>query len=60
LSGEAIHFGKLYALESEMNLILAGHYATELPGVQRVLDRIKQHFDIETAMLADPVSASIK
>lgn len=47
LSGEAIHFGKLYAKESGMNLILAGHYATELPAVRALLERVATECDVE-------------
>ena len=56
LSGEAIHFGKLYAQEVGMNLILAGHYATELPAVQSVVEKLEQMFSVETAILSDQSS----
>ncbi len=59
LSGEAIHFGKLYAQEAKMNLLLAGHYATELPGVQSVLDRVDRENDVETVTLFDQASADL-
>ena len=59
LSGEAIHFGKLYAKESGMNLILAGHYATELPAVKVLLDCIWKEFNIETELIKDEISAEL-
>ena len=59
LSGEAIHFGKLYARESGMNLILSGHYATELPAVKVLLDCIGKEFSIETELIVDKTSADL-
>lgn len=59
LSGESIHFGKLYAKESGMNLILAGHYATELPAIQMLLEHIKTKYDIETELIKDEISAAL-
>ena len=59
LSGEAIHFGKLYAKESGMNLILAGHYATELPAVKVLLDCIWKEYNIETELIKDEISAEL-
>ena len=59
LSGEAGHFGRLYAQETGLNLILAGHYATELPAVGSVLKKLKQEFDVETVTLVDQLSATL-
>ena len=59
LSGEAIHFGRLYAKESGMNLILAGHYATELPAVKVLLDCMAKEFNIETLLIKDQISAGL-
>lgn len=59
VSGEAIHFGKLYAQESGMNLVLAGHYATELPAVRALLRRIACEFDVETELIEDTLSAGL-
>jgi len=59
LSGEAIHFGKLYAKESCMNLILSGHYATEVPAVKVLLNSIKNEFNIETEFIKDEISAEL-
>ncbi len=59
LSGEAIHFGRLYARESGMNLILAGHYATELPAVRALLDHVAREYGLETELIEDAVSAGL-
>jgi putative NIF3 family GTP cyclohydrolase 1 type 2 len=59
LSGEAIHFGKLYARESGMNLILAGHYETELPAVQALLERVASGCGVETQLIRDETSAGL-
>jgi len=56
LSGEAIHFGKLYAIEAGLNLILAGHYATEVPGVRSLIQELTREFAIDTVFLSDRTS----
>ena len=56
LSGEAIHFGKLFAREAGLNLILAGHYATEVPGIRSLIEKLKREFAIETNFLSDQTS----
>ena len=56
LSGEAIHFGKLYATEAGLNLILAGHNATEAPGVRSVIEELTREIAIETVFLPDRTS----
>ena len=59
LSGEAIHFGKLYATEAGLNLILAGHYATEAPGVKSLIEELTREFAIETVFLSDRTSHNL-
>ena len=59
LSGEGIHFGKLYAFESGLNLILAGHYSTEAPAVKSVIRRLASELDIEAIFLADQKSSEL-
>ncbi len=59
LSGEAIHFGKLYARENDINLILAGHFATEVPAVRAVLARIEMETGIQTNFTEDPGASSL-
>lgn len=53
LSGEAIHFGKLYAYESSINLLLAGHYASEKPGIKNLLRVLGNNFAIKTEFIDD-------
>jgi putative NIF3 family GTP cyclohydrolase 1 type 2 len=59
VSGEALCFGKLYALEAGMGLVLAGHYATELPAVRAILGRIGCEFDVDVELIEDPVSGGL-
>jgi putative NIF3 family GTP cyclohydrolase 1 type 2 len=59
LSGEAIHFGKLYCLEAQLPLFLAGHYATELPAIRTLLERIGQDCGVSTKLVLDPDSAKL-
>jgi len=59
LSGEAIYFGKLYARESGMNLILAGHYETELPAARAILERIGAALEVETELIGDDSSHAL-
>lgn len=59
VSGEALHFGRLYAQESGMGLILAGHYATELPAVRTLLSRVQREFEVEVELIEDPISAEL-
>ena len=59
LSGEWSVFGKLYAREAGLNLILAGHYATELPAVRALLGHISRNGDVETDLIQDPISAAL-
>ena len=42
-----------------MNLILSGHYATELPAVKVLLDCIGKEFNIETELIVDKTSADL-
>lgn len=44
LTGEASHHHGLDALEAGISLVVAGHFATEHPIVQRMADRLQQQF----------------
>ncbi len=44
LTGEASHHHGLDALEAGISVVVAGHFATEHPIVQRMADRLKQEF----------------
>ena len=59
LSGEAIHFGKLYCLEAQLPLFLAGHYTTELPAIRVLLENIGQNCGVKTELILDPDSANL-
>ncbi|MBN1698768.1 MAG: Nif3-like dinuclear metal center hexameric protein [Spirochaetales bacterium] len=59
ISGEAIHFGKLYAYESNINLILAGHYATEKPIMEFFTGKISEDTGMETVYIEDHDSAAL-
>lgn len=59
LSGEGNHFSKLYAFETGLNLLLAGHYATEVPAVEAVVRRLTREVGIEALFLADQKSSEL-
>ncbi len=42
------------AREYGMNLIVAGHYATETAGVKALMPLIKNNFGVETVFVSDP------
>lgn len=42
------------AREYGMNLIVAGHYATETVGVKALMPLVKDHFGVETFFVSDP------
>lgn len=47
ITGEVTHSMYHFALESRINLIAAGHYTTEVWGVQRVMERLAREAEIE-------------
>jgi putative NIF3 family GTP cyclohydrolase 1 type 2 len=55
LSGEAILFGKLFAREAGMNLVLATHYATETPGVMALAARMARDLVVEVSFIPEEV-----
>lgn len=46
LTGEGSMNTKLFARETGMNLIFGTHYATELPGIQSLAERVADHFGL--------------
>jgi putative NIF3 family GTP cyclohydrolase 1 type 2 len=46
LTGEGNMYTKLFARETEMNLILGTHYATEAPGVKALAERVAAAFSL--------------
>ena len=47
-------FTELYAREVGMNLVLAGHYQTELPGIQALAQRLAERFNLEWVTVPEP------
>lgn len=55
LTGEASMFGQLYAHEAGLNLILAGHYATETPGVMALSARLARDLALDVTFIPEEV-----
>lgn len=53
ISGEAIYFGKLYSKEGKMNLILGGHYPTEMVGMKHLMHKIKDDLDLSVEFIKE-------
>lgn len=58
LSGEAIMFGILFAKESGMNLVLAGHYATEVPGMLALAAKISRDSRLDVTYIPEELVES--
>jgi dinuclear metal center YbgI/SA1388 family protein len=54
LTGEGSHHNYHDAMELGLNLVLAGHYATETFGVRAVVQRIEREFGVESSFLDRP------
>ena len=54
ITGEYGHTDYHVAKELGINLIAAGHYATETPGVHAVLDILADEFGVETTFIDHP------
>jgi len=55
LTGEALMFGLLFAREAGLNLVVAGHYATETPGILALSARIAQDLKMEVTFIPEEV-----
>ncbi len=55
LTGEAIMFGILFAREAGLNLILAGHYATEVPGVMALSARLTRDLKLDVTFIPEEI-----
>lgn len=55
LTGEALMFGQLFAKEAEMNLVVAGHYATETPGVMALSTRIARDLSLDVTFIPEEI-----
>jgi len=54
VTGEAPHHAYHDAMELEVNLVLGGHYATEVFGVRALAKRLAEEFDLEWEFLHFP------
>jgi putative NIF3 family GTP cyclohydrolase 1 type 2 len=55
LTGETNMFGLLFAREVGMNLVIAGHYATETPGVMALSARIARDLKVEVTFIPEEI-----
>jgi putative NIF3 family GTP cyclohydrolase 1 type 2 len=55
LTGEASLFGILFAKEAGMNLVIAGHYATETPGVMALSARIARDLKLDVTFIPEEI-----
>lgn len=53
LTGEAGMFGILFAREAGLNLVLAGHYATEAPAVMTLAARLARDLDVDVTFIPE-------
>lgn len=53
LTGEGSMYTRLYAREAHLNLVLAGHYRTEAPGIRALAERTAQHFEVDWQFIED-------
>ncbi|NLH98568.1 MAG: Nif3-like dinuclear metal center hexameric protein [Chthonomonadales bacterium] len=54
ITGEAPHHAYLQAEELGVNMLLAGHYATETVGVRALGDHLSRRFGLETVFIEHP------
>ena len=54
LTGEALHHHYFTAEEGRINLILAGHYATEQVGLWSLMKHLEEKFSVETFFIDHP------
>jgi len=55
LSGEANMFGLLFAREAGLNLVLAGHYVTETPGMMALTARLARDLQLDVTFIPEDV-----
>ncbi|MBR9676335.1 Nif3-like dinuclear metal center hexameric protein [Candidatus Woesearchaeota archaeon] len=56
LTGDKLHQVYGYAKESKLNVVSAGHYATETVGVKALMPLLKERFGVETVFLDAPTN----
>jgi dinuclear metal center YbgI/SA1388 family protein len=55
LTGESNLFGILFAKEAGINLVVAGHYATEIPGVMALGARIASDLKLDVTFIPEEI-----
>jgi len=55
LTGEAVMFGLLFAKEAGLNLVLAGHMVTEVPGVMAIGSRIARDLKLDVTFIPEEI-----
>jgi dinuclear metal center YbgI/SA1388 family protein len=55
LTGEAVMFGMLFAREAGLNLVAAGHYATETPGVMALSARLSRELKLDVTFIPEEI-----
>ena len=55
LTGEADMFGILFAREAGLNLVVAGHYATETPGVMALSARLARDLGLDVTFIPEDI-----
>jgi dinuclear metal center YbgI/SA1388 family protein len=55
LTGETNMFGILFAKEVGLNLVVAGHYATETPGMMALSARIARDLQVEVTFIPEEI-----
>ena len=55
LTGETHMFGVLFAREAGLNLVVAGHYATETPGVMALSARLASDLQLDVTFIAEDI-----
>jgi putative NIF3 family GTP cyclohydrolase 1 type 2 len=46
-------YTRLYAKEARVNLVLAGHYRTEAPGIRALAERTARQFEVDWEFVED-------
>jgi len=54
VTGEIPHYAYQLAKEGKINLIAAGHYATETLGVKALMNPVKEKFNVEVKFIDAP------
>ena len=54
MTGEGSHHHHHEAVELGLNVVFAGHYATETFGVRALADRLAENFDLDAVFIDRP------